>query len=114
MAQLKLKGYVLLESMFAMVIIMTCFSISLSVLNSMTDNQRNYLVIKAEIALKSEAARCKTEGLLYDEDIQSEGFVIERRIISSEQNRHLATLNLRAVNPKGKVISEYYEFIFIR
>ncbi len=114
MAQLKLKGYVLLESMFAMIIIMTCFSISLSVFNSMTDNQRNYLVIRAEIALKTEAVRCKTEGMLFDEDIQADGFFIERRVNSSEQNRHLATLNLRAITPKGKVISEYYEFIFIR
>jgi len=114
MAQLKLKGYALLEAMFAMIIIMTCFGISLSVFNSMTDNQRNFLVMRAEIALKTEACRCKAEGKLFDEDIPAEGFMIERRISSSEQNRHIATLSLRAVNPKGKVISEYYEFIFIR
>lgn len=114
MAQLKLKGYVLLESMFAMIIITTCFLISLSVFNTMSDNQRNYLLVRAEIALKTEAAKCKTKELLFDADIRSEGFTIERRIISSEKNRHIATLNLRAVTPKGKIISEYYELVFIK
>ena len=111
---MKLKGYVLLESMFAMIIIMTCLCISFSIFNAMSSNQRNYLVVRAEIALTTEANRCKMEGSFFDEDIPAEGFVIERRVSSSEQNKHVATLNLRAVTPAGKIISEYYEFVFIK
>lgn len=114
MAQLKVKGHVLMESMFAMIIITTCFVIALSIFNTMTESQRNNLMICAEMALKTEADRCKAEGRMLDEDIPGEGFTIERRITISEQNKHKATLALRAVTPKGKVISEYYEVVFIK
>lgn len=112
MAQLKLKGYILMESMFAMIVIMTSFCISISIFNSMSDSQRNYLVVRAEIALTAEATKCKTEGTFFDTDISADGFVIERRIRPSERNKHVAILNLRAVTPAGKIISEYYEFVF--
>lgn len=109
----KLQGSALFEALIAMVLIALTFSISLQTFDRMTDAQRNYLVLKAELALKSEAEHCKVAQVFIDGDISYEGFTVRRRITTYPDNDHLATLTLTAVNEKGKIIAEYYELIFV-
>jgi hypothetical protein len=111
---LRLKAYALIEAMVAMVIIMLCFGIAFFVFNAMTESQRNYLNVKGEIALRTEAQKCKAGNNFFDEDIPSEEFTVQRRIRISEEQEHLATLELKAVTTDGKTIAEYYEFVYIR
>lgn len=114
MAELKWKGYVLLESLFAMAIIMTSFTICMMTFSAMTESQRNYLVIKSQIALDTEAARCKTEMLWIDEDIPEMEFVLQRRVRVDEQQPHVAILEIKAITHDGKILSEYYELVYVK
>lgn len=110
----RLRGYVLVESVISMVIIMLCFGISFLVFDAMTEHQRNYLRVRAEIVLKTEAARCKMEEDYFDEDIVREDFRIEKRIRQNEENERIATLELKAITEDGKTVSEYYELVFVK
>lgn len=110
----KLKGYVLLESMFSMVIIMLCFGVAIQVINTITNAQSNILTVRAEIALKSEAEICKAEQEFIDDDIAFDEFTVQRKIKHTEKDEHIAILELKAINKNGKVMAEYYEFIFVR
>lgn len=110
----RLKAYALIEAIMAMVVIMLCFGIAFMVFNAMTESQRNYLNVKGEIALRNEAQKCKSEQNFFDEDIPAEDFTVQRRIRVNEEEEHLATLELKAVTTDGKIIAEYYEFVYIR
>lgn len=115
MAALKatVKGIALLESLLAIVLISLSLGIALSVFDRMTQEQRNYLVVRAEIALKTEATKCKTDRAFFDSEITGEEFSIERKVVLQDELQDLARLELKAVTPDGKVLSEYYELVFL-
>lgn len=114
MAELKWKGYVLLESLFSMAIVMTSFTICMMTFSTMTESQRYYLVIKSQIALETEAARCKTEMLWIDEDIPELEFILQRRIRLDEEHPDVAILEIKAITHDGKILSEYYELVYVK
>jgi hypothetical protein len=114
MAALKWEGFVLLESMFSMAIIMTSFTICMMTFNSMTESQRNYLALKAQTAIDAEAARCKDGQLWLDADIPGLEFNMERRVRPDESNPDASILEIKAIAHDGKMIAEYYEFVYTR
>lgn len=105
------KGYVLLESIFSMVVIMICFGIAMMVFNMVLSNSGSALKTKARIQLQAEAGKCKSEQLFLDENIDFDAYIIERRIKSWNSSEHLIILELRAITPDGKTLAEHYELV---
>lgn len=107
----KLHGYVLLESIVSMVIIMTCFGIAMLIFTTSLSGSVSKLRVEARIRLHAEAEICKAEQLFIDGDIRCEAYTIERKVKLMDDNEHLGILELRAFSPDGKVLAEHYELI---
>jgi hypothetical protein len=113
MAQLKLKGYVLLESMFSMIIVMMCFGFSVMIYNTVVAGSKNKLKVLAGIEMQNEAIRSKKENRLLDETIQCQEFLIEKRIIPYARSESLFQLHYTAITPNGAKLAEYNEIILV-
>jgi hypothetical protein len=113
MAQLKLKGYVLLESMLSMIIVMMCFGFSVMIYNTVVSGSKNKLKVLAAIEMENEALRSKKENRLLDETIQQEEFRIEKRVIPYAQSESLFQLHYTAIMPGGEKLAEYNEIIYV-
>jgi len=107
----RLPGYVLVESVFSMIVIMICFGIAMMVFSTVIGSSGNSLQTLARIRLQTEAQKCKAENRLIDEDISCEEFIIHRRVRPYSNTKHVHELELKAVAPEGKLLSEYHELI---
>lgn len=105
------KGYVLLESIVAMVIIMTCFGIAMLIFITASSGFGSKLNVEARIRLHTEAELCKANVNFFDEDIPCSAFTIERRVKKFLASEQVAVLEMRAITPEGKVLAEHYELI---
>lgn len=111
MAGIKLKAFVLLESMFSMVIIMSCFLIAMTTFLTINNSSNGTLAVRARIALHAEAEQSKLDDRLIDEDIPKSGFTITKRIKSNTDHPELVELDLKALNEDGKILADYHEYI---
>jgi hypothetical protein len=111
MASLKLKGYVLLESMIAMIIVMMCFGFSVMIYNTVVSGTRSKLKVLARIRLENEAISSKNENRLLDETITHTEFRIEKRVLPVENCDNLLQLHYIALTPENVVLGEYNEII---
>lgn len=111
MAQRKLKGYVLLESMIAMIVVMLCFGVSVMIHTNIVTGSRNTLTVLARMRLENEAIRAKSSERLIDETITGETFRIEKTILPWPGSENLYRLTLVAVTPGGRQLARYDEVI---
>lgn len=107
----RVKGYVLLESIFSMVVIMICFGVAMMVFNMITSNSGTALKTRARIQLQTEAEKCKSAHLFLDEDLRFDAYTVERRVKPYNANEHVSLLELRAITPEGKTLAEHYELV---
>jgi uncharacterized membrane protein len=107
----RLQGYVLVESVFSMVVIMICFGIAMMIFSTVIGSSGNSLHTLARIRIRTEAQKCKTENRFIDEDISFEEYTIHLRIRPYAHTEHLHELELKAVTPEGKLLAEYHELI---
>jgi hypothetical protein len=113
MAGIKLKGYVLLESMIAMIIVMMCFGFSLAIYNNIVTGSKSKLRVLARIALENEARKAKSGNRLIDETIQYPEFQIDKKIMSYNEYQNTEQLHFIALAPNGFQLGEYNELIRI-
>ncbi len=113
MAPLKLKGYVLLESMIAMIIVMMCFGFSVMIYNTIVSGTRSKLKVLARIRLENEAINSKKENRLLDETTTFTEFRIEKRLLPVENSENLFQLHYTALTPENIVLAEYNEIIHV-
>ncbi|MEO5644576.1 MAG: hypothetical protein ABIQ40_08555 [Bacteroidia bacterium] len=111
MASLKLKGYALLESMIAMIIVMMCFGFSIMIYNTIVTSSRSKLKVLARIRLENEALHSKFSNRLIDETISNDEFRIEKKLIPVENSDNLFQLHYTAITTDGVLLAEYKEFI---
>ncbi len=111
MAEMKLKGYVLLESMIAMIIVMLCFGFSVMIYNNIVTGSRSKLRILARIRMESEAMKSRSENHLLDETIQYDEFHLEKKIIPYNTSENLIQLHYTAITPDGFQLAQYNEII---
>jgi hypothetical protein len=111
MASIKFKGYVLLESMIAMIIVMMCFGFSVMIYNNIVTGSRNKLKVIAGISLENEAIKSKRQNRLIDERIDYDEFHIEKRIIPYKTSENLCQIHLTALTPDGFELAQYDEII---
>lgn len=109
--KLQLKAYALLESMFAMVVIMICFGIAMMTFSNIIHSTRASLETLARVRTQTEAERCKEQHELLDDIISYEEFHIERTITPSTHAENLYELKLEAITPDGHTLYEYHELI---
>lgn len=114
MAALKLKGYVLLESMIAMILVMMCFGFSVMIYNTVVTGSRNKLKVMARIRLENEAIQSKLEKRFVDEKTAYDEFSIEKRITPFGNSDQIFLLHYSAVAPGGMVLADYKEIIHAR
>lgn len=111
MAQMKLKGYVLLESMIAMIIVMLCFGFSIMIYNNIVTGSRSKLKVLARICLESEAMESKSQNRFLDETIDCGEFHIEKKNIPYKLSDNLIQLHYTAIMRDGFQLEEYNEII---
>jgi hypothetical protein len=107
----KLNGYVLLESMMAMVVVMLCFGIGMMICGNVISGSRGALHVRARIALEQEAKRLQAEDRLLDGEAATGEFRMVHRITPVESSPGIYELKLLAITPDGKQIAEYHELI---
>jgi len=111
MVKVKLKGYVLLESMIAMIIVMMCFGFSVMIYNTIVTGTRSKLKVLARIRLENEAVKSKMENRLLDETTDYNEFRIEKRMMPFENSEHIFHLHYTAITPDNILLAEYNEII---
>jgi hypothetical protein len=111
MAAMRLKGYILLESMIAMIIVMLCFGISIMIYNNIATNSRNKLKVEARIQMGNEAIKSKSENRFLDETIEFDEFYLKKKTIAYGKSETLYQLNYTAITPDGFHLAEYNEII---
>jgi hypothetical protein len=108
---IRLKGFMLMESVFSMITIMICFGICMMVFNTVTSGTTGALTIHARIRLHEEAEKCKAGEDFTDAVIVSEQFVIERSFVPWNDESSLTEMKFTARNAEGKIIAEYHELL---
>lgn len=111
MAALKLKGYVLLESMIAMILVMMCFGFSVTIYNTVVTSPGNKLKVLARICLENEAIQSKKEKRFIDEKIAYEEFNVQKQITPFGGSEQTFLLHYSAITPGGILLAEYKEII---
>src|ERR1044072_9975873 len=94
----QLRAFSLLESVFAMIIIMVCFGIAMNIFNKVTTSSGSMNSIRARLTLQAEATRSKLNNELLDETMVRDGYTIERTILCSPEYPLLKELRLTAKN----------------
>lgn len=108
---MKMKGYVLLESMIAMIIVMMCFGFSVMIYNTIVASTRSKLKVLARIRLENEAIKDKTQSRFLDENLSYDEFHIDKQIIPFKNSDGVLQLHYQAITPDGIILGEYNEII---
>ena len=112
MAALKrLKGFVLLESVFAMIAVMICFGIAVMIFNQVTASASVDAETTARLRLQQEADLLRATENHIDGQIECEGFVIRKTFVTDPVHPLLTEMILIAVNDNQKILAEYHEFL---
>lgn len=107
----RLKGFVLLESVFAMIAVMICFGIAVMIFNQVTASGSVEAETLARLRLQQEADQLRATEIHIDGQTGCEGFVIRRTFVTDPAQPHLTEMILIAVNDNQKVLAEYHEFL---
>lgn len=107
----QLKASSLLETIVAMVILLTVFSISIMVIQnvlrsaSMGDKTNSYFVLEEEL---QETIKNKT---YFNEQIEKDQFKVSKEVFDSVLSDSLLVIELKAVNKKGAVLTSIRETV---
>lgn len=107
----RLKGFVLLESVFAMIAVMICFGIAVMIFNQVTTSASVEIETLARLRLQQEADQLHGSETYVDGQTTCEGFVIRRTFVTDPAQPHLTEMILIAVNDNQKILAEYHEFL---
>lgn len=106
-----LKASSLLETIVAMVILLTVFSISIVVIQnvlhtaSIGDKTNSYFVLQEELY------KTLKEKKYFTEEIELEGYTIHKEVYDSVLSDSLMVVHLKAVDKKGIVLSGIRETV---
>lgn len=113
MAELKkmVKASTLVETIVAMVIIMICAGIGLSLFTNISHDINDELRIEAEIQMNTIAVEAKLKKDFTDHTIESGDLKFERSFLEYGNEKRLRILKIDAFNLAGKKVCEYREII---
>ncbi len=107
----KIKGATLIESLIAMLIVMLCFGIAITVYVNVISSGNQLQKLKSELLLKQIAVQTKNAGVFLDEKMTLDGIVVQKKIVPYNGLKHLIHLNLKAYSSSEKLLSEYNELV---
>lgn len=107
----QLKASTLMESLIAMVIIVTCLAIGTMIYANVLASDKQRLQLKAMLILNSEALQTKSEKSFLDSEKQLDEWNIKKTVEHYEQTENLYRLTLSITDKEGKTIATRNELI---
>lgn len=109
----KVKASTIVETIVAMVIIMICTGIGLTLFSNISRDVNDQLRIEAEIRCNSLATETKMRGDFSEKTVESENLRLQQSINAYSSNTHVKVLLIEAYSLSGRKICEYKELITI-
>jgi hypothetical protein len=106
-----LRAYVLLESVFAMIILMICFGIAMMIYENVVNHSQSQLALLARYRIQTEATLAKSEKLFLGETKEYDEFRIEKKVTAYQDETDVFEMELKAIAPNGKLLYDYHELI---
>ena len=108
-----LKASTIIEVITAMVIILTCLGIAMTIFSNMSRDVNDELRILAEIRVNTFAAETKKNNDYTDVTQDFDNIRIQRSILLYPKKPRLKVLFIEAFTTNGKKITDYKEIISI-
>jgi hypothetical protein len=110
----RLKASTLVETIVAMVIIMICSGIGLSLFSDLSRDVNDELRIEAEIRISSIAGETKLKKDFTDTTIESSNLRIQRSFQDYRDMKRIKVLLIDAYSLSGRKVCTYRELITIK
>ncbi|MCA6363621.1 MAG: hypothetical protein IM638_11340 [Bacteroidetes bacterium] len=107
----RLNGYILLESILAMVIVMACFGVAAMIYNNVIGGMRGRLHLQARVTLEQEAVKAKLKNRLLSEQIPHEILLISKTVEQYKGTENVYLLKLSATDKDGKLLAVHRELV---
>ncbi|OFY82803.1 MAG: hypothetical protein A3F72_01585 [Bacteroidetes bacterium RIFCSPLOWO2_12_FULL_35_15] len=107
----QLKASTLIESLIAMIIIVTCLAIGTMIYANVLASDKQRLQLKAILILNNEAQQTKAEKTFIDSERQLDEWNIKKTVEHYEQTENLYRLTLSLTDKEGKTITTRNELI---
>jgi competence protein ComGF len=107
----KLKGSTLVESIVAMVIILTCASIAFSALARKEKGLNSMLRTQAEMNISYVVAQAKSSGKLLDNSVDFVNMHVNLEILNYKNYKSLKVISCEAFTQQNELICDYKEIV---
>jgi len=108
---IRLKGYVLLESMIAMIVVMVCFMIAVMIYENVVNGSRSRLRLLARLRMETAAQSAIAGDQLLDKKIVYDEFTIEQTVSLYHGTGNIYELKMEIRTPDGKQLAEYHQLL---
>jgi type II secretory pathway pseudopilin PulG len=108
----QLRGYILLESILAMIIVMVCFGVAMLIYNNIITGMRGRLELQARLLLEQEALNAYTADRLVDEWGKNDVIDIEKSITPYTSCENVYVLQLTARDHDQRILATHNELIY--
>jgi hypothetical protein len=108
----KLPAFTLVESLAAVAILTIAFSATFMTLGWVLGSNQMPLELQASAILRGVAQETRDTQRFIDETIEAEGLMVERKVRELPGFRDYFSLELAAMDEKGRIITTYQEFIY--
>lgn len=109
----KLKGSTLVEVIVAMVIILTCMGIAMSIFLNVSRDMNEELRILAEIRIHALATETNRAKDYTDTSVDFDNMKLQRNITSYANKAKLKQVTIAAFTLSGKKIGDYKEIVVV-
>lgn len=107
----KIKASTLVESMIAMVVVMVSFGIATAVYVSVLSSSDEMQKLKSRTILQKLAIEIRQNHLFLDERTSIDDIIVEKKVVSYNNQKNLFQLKLIAFDQNEKKLAEYNELI---
>lgn len=109
----QLTGSTLVEVMVAMIIMMVCIGIALTIFTNISRDVNDEIRILAEMRMNAIAAETKVRKDFTNTTAEFGNMRVERNILPYPASPKVKVLMLETVDLQGKIIAEYKELIIV-
>ncbi len=109
----RIEASSLVETVVAMIIILSVFGISMMVYMNVVKTGINLSNLNASLQLNELAEKTKKEKLYVDQTIESKGFSIQKKITKYNHDENLLLLEITAKDNGDKILASRKEIILI-
>ena len=107
----RIEASTLVESLIAMVVVMVSFGVATTVYVNVMSSGNEMQKLKARTLLQKLAVETKQERLFLDTKMTMDGFVVDKKVVAYNSQKHLFLLKLTAYSATEKQLAVYNELI---